>query len=582
MTNNVNKTSRILIFGGLFFTTFFMASLYAQEGPRNGDRENPNGGPEDRAPQDRRDPNPQDQDRNLKNRGNPDTQERGRQPRNPNNNIENAQENLQALITQRELVPPNSQNLNLPSISDPKAQLGKQLFFAKNLGGEQSSACVSCHHPMLGGGDDLSLPVGVAAVNELEQSSHDLLGLGRFNENAVNNLPAVPRNSPTIFNLGFNTRGLFWDSRVEVRRGGAIITPDSSIDTQGRRLRDANLPQDATLAAAQARFPVTSPEEMRGQFAIDSNNQDLRSALITRFNNTDSDFSSNWPNLFTQAFGDNEVTFDRVADAIGEYERSMVFINSPWKNYLDGDDNALTQEQKAGALLFFGDRQEGGAGCAGCHRGPTLSSDRHHLVAYPQFGSGKGNDSGSNTSNDFGRENINNNEDERYHFRAPTLLNIAVTAPYGHTGAYQTLEEVIGHYNNPEGAINRLFSAKNGVALTDDNAPFCQLPQIQELMQKNNQSCQSLYPDAYENSMAVVNHLQRARNGEIEARSPLRGRRNLSPDQIAHLASFMRALTDPCVVSRECLAPWIVEESDRASYPDSMPLIAHDKNGSSL
>jgi len=547
MTSNVNKRSRILIFGGLFLSSLIMMSLHAQEAPVGGggrDGGGRNGGAGD--------------------------------------NLENAQENLQALIIQRELASVDSQSFNLPNIDDEKAQLGKKLFFAKNLGGEQSAACVSCHHPMLGGGDNLSLPVGVAAVNELEQNSHDLLGIGRFNGNAINNLPMVPRNSPTVFNLGFNTRGLFWDSRVETRRNGGIATPDSPVNSQGRRQNDPNLAENTTLAAAQARFPVTSPEEMRGLFAVEDDNQALRLALTARFNNTDSDFSSEWPSLFTQAFGDDEVTFDRISDAIGEYERSMVFINNPWNNYLDGDDDALTEEQKAGAILFFGGRQEGGAGCAGCHRGPTLSSDRHHLVAYPQFGPGKGNDSGNATSNDFGRENVSNNTDDRYHFRAPTLLNIAVTAPYGHAGAYQTLEEVIAHYNDPEAAINLLFSAENGLALTDDSAPFCQLPQVQELMQKNNQSCQSLYPDAYDNSMDVVNHLQQANAGEVQARSALRNRRNLSSDQIAHLAAFMQALTDPCVENRECLAPWIIDESDEAAYPDSSPLIAHDKDGNSL
>ena len=57
----------------------------------------------------------------------------------------------------------------------------KNYFLQKNLGVEQSVACVSCHHPMLGGGDDVSLSVGVSAVNEIDQSSHDLLGHGKFN-----------------------------------------------------------------------------------------------------------------------------------------------------------------------------------------------------------------------------------------------------------------------------------------------------------------------------------------------------------------------------------------------------------------
>ena len=65
---------------------------------------------------------------------------------------------------------------------------------------------------------------------------------GRYNGDDNINLPAVPHNSPTVFNLGLNTDSLFWDSRVETQRGGNIITPDSDIDQRGRRLPDTNLP----------------------------------------------------------------------------------------------------------------------------------------------------------------------------------------------------------------------------------------------------------------------------------------------------------------------------------------------------
>jgi len=566
MINQGSRINKILIFGGFFFSSIFMTSLYAQDGPPLP----PNGGNEGR-------PVPPDAG------GRP-----GGGPRRPGptiptiNDLENAQENLQALITDLNLTAVNVQIENLPAITDDKAQLGKQLFFAKNLGGEQNSACVSCHHPVLGGGDQLSLPVGVSAVNVLEQSSHDLLGHGRFNGLEVNNLPSVPRNSPTIFNLGLNNRALFWDSRVERRRGGIIITPDSPVDNQGQQLHDENLPENTTLAAAQARFPVTSPEEMRGNFLSGATNQSLRSELAIRFTDDNPNFENNWAEAFNQAFGDNDITFDRIADAIGEYERSMVFVNNPWASYLGGDNDALSQEQKAGAVLFFTNRRDGGAGCSGCHRGQTFASNRHHLVAYPQIGPGKGNDTGAATSNDFGRENVNNQVEERFHFRAPSLLNIAVTAPYGHTGAYQTLEEVVTHYNNPRDAINRLFSAENDQAFVGSDAPFCQLTQINDLMVKNNQSCESLYPDAYQNSMAAVTHLEEARDGTVEARAPLRGRRNLSPEQVSQVAAFMRALTDPCVTNRACLEPWLIDETDRSDYPDDLPLIAIDRNGNSL
>ncbi|MFT5163914.1 MAG: cytochrome c peroxidase [Alteromonadaceae bacterium] len=500
-----------------------------------------------------------------------------------NNDLRNAQQTLQGLIIELELEPATVENLALPNINDPIAQLGKQLFFTKNLGGEQSAACVSCHHPVLGGGDSLSLPIGVNAVNQLNQSDHDLLGQGRFNGNT--NHPVVPRNSPSVFNLGLNNRALFWDSRVERIQNGQILTPDSLLSLEGQRLPDQNLVPRTTLAAAQARFPVTTPDEMRGLFASQANNQDLRAQLTARFANTDSAFVSSWPAAFETAFNEPGVSFNKIASAIGEYERSMVFINNPWSDYLQGDNDALSREQKAGAVLFFTPRNEGGAGCAGCHRGSTFSSLRHHLVAFPQFGPGQGNSSDTPTSHDFGRENITHDTADRLHFRPPTLLNAAVTAPYGHTGAYQTLEQVVNHYNNPRRSIDNLFAARNGEPFANGrsgSAPFCQLPQISELMEKTDQSCQSLYPDAYTNSIAAVNHLEQARNGDVEANSPLRGRANLSRQEVSWVADFLRALTDPCVQSRECLTPWIIDGNNQPRFPDEQPLIAHDKQGAEL
>jgi len=58
-------------------------------------------------------------------------------------------------------------NRSLPQITDNKAQLGMKLFYTKSLGGDKDSACVTCHHPMLGGGDNISLSIG----SEAERSS---------------------------------------------------------------------------------------------------------------------------------------------------------------------------------------------------------------------------------------------------------------------------------------------------------------------------------------------------------------------------------------------------------------------------
>ena len=70
----------------------------------------------------------------------------------------------------------------------------------------------------------------------------------------------------------------------------------------------------------------------------------------------------------------------------------------------------------------------------------------------PQLGPGKGNGIGGN--DDFGRENVTALVQDRYKFRTPSLLNVALTAPYGHAGQYSTLSSIVGHYRDVETALN--------------------------------------------------------------------------------------------------------------------------------
>ncbi|MFT4926406.1 MAG: cytochrome c peroxidase [Phenylobacterium sp.] len=488
---------------------------------------------------------------------------------------------LKKLVKALDLKPATGAEFNVPSVNDPMVQLGKELFYAKNLGGDQDVACVSCHHPSLGGADALSLSVGINPVNAQGESSHALLGVGRFNGNG--DLPNVPRNAPTAFNTVLNVEAMFWAGRIEFDADGELYTVDSERDADGNRLPDTNFPYGTSIASVQARFPPTAGNEMRGGFFPDADRQTVRDMYLPRFNNTDPSFVSSWPTAFALAYGDAEMTFNRIADAIGAYEDSMLFVNSPWKAYLEGDEYALTRKQKAGAVLFFTSKEEGGAGCSGCHQGTTLSGPEYHLVAFSQFGPGKGNPSGTSTSTDYGREIFSGEEADRFHFRPPSLLNVEVTAPYGHVGIYQKLEEVVGHYGNPRKSINKLFGAKRGVPFVK-NAPFCRLPQVKALTAKNQQSCESMYPNAYANSIEVVTHLEQANDSDsgVEATNPLHGIKKLSRREVKQVTAFLTALTDPCVKSRECLAPWIIDGNDSAAFPDDKPLVGVDAMGHEL
>jgi cytochrome c peroxidase len=475
---------------------------------------------------------------------------------------------LSQIITQLDL---NQQpQRDLPTISEALPQLGKKLFFTKGLGGDFDSACVTCHHPALGGADQLSLSVGVDANNP------DLLGRGRVHKNA---LPEVPRNAPTVFNSGFWDRGLFHDSRVESLNfvagtngsNGNIRTPDSNLNT-------ADVSAGQNMVAAQARFPVTSAEEMRGtNFESGNSNAEVRNHLAARMGDYGEGAgelgTNDWLLEFQQAFASNDsaenlISFNNIAHAIGEYERSMQFANHPWQNYMDGELAAMIEQQKEGAALFFRTPQNGGAGCIACHSGQLFSDEQHHVVAFPQIGPGKGDGpsiNGGDGDDDFGRARETANDNDRYHFRTASLLNLKVTAPYGHSGSFESLEQVVRHYINPQRSVQNYFSRD----------ALCQLDQFESLIASGATSCANLYPNAETNSLLAVAKL----NQEQQAQTSRLPRIQLNDEEVAKLVSFLQALTDPCVESSACLSDWIPATNEA---PDNHQLNAINQDGQAL
>ena len=434
----------------------------------------------------------------------------------------------------------------LPSINDPKAQLGKKLFFSKGLGGDNDSACVSCHHPSLAGGDNLSLSIGVGA------EIPDLLGPGRFHDSAASNYdggPTVPRNAPTTFNIAMWDQALFHDGRVESlgKTAGANGDDGSGIRTPDSAFGVADPDAGATLAAAQSRFPITSPEEMRGfTFEAENTNAQLRTALevkLTAF--------GGWDTEFTTAFGDAAITHTRIAEAIGEYERSQVFVDSPWKAYVEGDKAAISDSAKRGATMFFSSIENGGANCTSCHTGDFFTDEQYHVLATPQIGRGKGDDNGFLSNDDFGRFRESGNAADMYRFRTPSLLNVEVTGPWGHSGAYTKLEGVVSHMLNPAKAIA--------------SYDFSQLdPTIQAV-------------DMLSNTQFALDQLETNRANHIAG---VHQNVVFSDDDVSDLVAFLKTLTDPCVKERSCLAPWILDAGD--TNPDGLRLNAIDSTGAFL
>ncbi len=443
---------------------------------------------------------------------------------------------LRTLIEQNNLQGDASRGRALPTIDDPLAQLGMQLFFSKSLGGNLDSACVSCHHPALGGGDRLALSIGVDAVDP------DLLGPGRqLREGA----PTVPRNAPTTFNAGLWDLGMFLDSRVESLApqprsngsAGAIRTPDSALGI-------ADSDAGPNLPAAQSRFPVVAEVEMRGStFEAGASDDAVRAHLAARLGDYGvgaGELPENtWLEAFQTAFAsalpaEQLITFDNIAIAIAEYERSQVFVDTDWKAYVEGNLAAIGDAAKRGAVLFYTPANQGGGNCSVCHGGDFFTDQQHHVIAMPQIGPGKG----DGTDDDFGRERETGNPNDRYRFRTPSLLNVALTAPYGHAGAYATLDEVLRHYNNPAGTVDAFF----------DRAGWCDVPPFTAL-----DNCASLYPNSRSNTELALQELAQARNARQSAFPNL----NLNAQQRSDLVAFLQTLTDACAANPECINQWV-------------------------
>ncbi|MFT6983883.1 MAG: cytochrome c peroxidase, partial [Crocinitomicaceae bacterium] len=137
-----------------------------------------------------------------------------------------------------------------------------------------------------------------------------------------------------------------------------------------------------------------------------------------------------------------EITALKISLALENFMMSIISDDSKYDRYLAGLVT-LTDSEERGRVLFFGEYNEffpniSGADCAHCHAGNNFENDLY-------MNNGLDTDAGFV---DFGREDATNNVADRAKFKVTSLRNIEVTQPYMHDGRFQTLEEVVDHYNS--------------------------------------------------------------------------------------------------------------------------------------
>ena len=283
--------------------------------------------------------------------------------------------------------PRNLSTMYIPEenpLTQAGVKLGRLLFHDKILSGDSSMSCASCHNMQKAFTDGKPTAVGIAGI-------------------------ASNRNSMSLLNIGYfispyNQNNLNWD--------GAFKTLEEQV-----------------LA------PVEHPLELNADWAN----------IVEKFK-----VHAHYPILFRKAFGINtkdEITKELAAKALAQYLRTLVSAGSLYDRATTGEPFVyLPEAAQRGRKIFFGDADPsfiltGKDGeCAHCH---SASNGRALFASNTFFNNGL--DAPENMS-DLGLGGIINDDRRNGLFRAVTVRNIALTAPYMHDGRFNTLEEVIEHY----------------------------------------------------------------------------------------------------------------------------------------
>ncbi|MCY7295838.1 cytochrome-c peroxidase [Alteromonas sp. a30] len=321
-------------------------------------------------------------------------------------------------------------------------RFGHRLFFDEDLSINRERSCASCHHPEKAFTDGLPTPISEAEP--------------------------ITRNTPTIVGSGLSA-WQFWDGRRDSLWSQALESLES--------MNEHGTPR--TLVAL--RVAEKHKEEYEAVFGTLPDFSDSR--RFPPFASPDSGVQDSdvlWAQMSEEDREQVNLVFTNVGKAIGAYEAKLVPARSRFDEYIaslndqgevmEGHKSALNQKEIAGLKLFM---DEESAQCISCHNGPMLSSfefkainapdgsDEHtdrkdigrkegviKLLAQEFNCKSKFSDATPEMCDELNFVKADGMELEGA-FKVPTLRNVALTAPYMHSGVFNNLDEVLQYYNRP-------------------------------------------------------------------------------------------------------------------------------------
>lgn len=328
------------------------------------------------------------------------------------------------------LLPESNDLDNIPQdprnpLSNVKIELGKKLFYEtglavnpNNSSSEGTYSCASCHVPGSCFQAGIKQGIGEGGIG------FGYAGEGRLpNEDyEISDLDIQPIRTPTAMHVAYNRTSL-WNGQF-----GAIG------------------PNEGT----EASWTTDTPKETNFMGYEGTETQAIAGLKVHRMGvNMNLIASTYYRDLFDMAFPDFDAseryTRETIGLAIAAYERTIIANRAPFQQWLRGESESITEEQKLGALLFFGK-----AGCNDCHDGPALNSESFFALGMKDL-DGEGFydsfDTAEIQNTAKGRGGFTGNSEDDYKFKTPQIYSLKAMNFLGHGASFTSIRDIIAYKN---------------------------------------------------------------------------------------------------------------------------------------
>ncbi len=309
------------------------------------------------------------------------------------------------------------------TLSVSKVHLGELLFHEADFSTvghfddfKKTYTCASCHHVKAGFQAGVIQGIGDGGIG------FGVRGEGRVVENHLDHslVDVQPIRTPSALNIAYQ-KNVLWNGQFGAT---ALNIGTEAAWTRGTPKENNFLgfegPEIQAIAGLGVHRILVTPEAAK---------------------------ANGYKVYFDEAFSDwpESERYSNVTAglAIAAYERTLLANEAPFQRWLRGDHGAMTEEQKRGAMVFFGKGQ-----CNSCHNGPSLAKMEFHAIGMKDLDSAKGINVKADNPEHLGRAGFTGISGDLYKFKVPQLYNLKDSPFYGHGGSLTSVMEVIQYKNN--------------------------------------------------------------------------------------------------------------------------------------